>query len=103
MYAVIKTGGKQFRVSKGDVIAIEKLEGDKGGKLTFEEVLMVGGSKDMKIGRPFIDGVTVSGTIEDQFKDKKIIVYKKKKRKGYEKRQGHYQQKTKVKITAINA
>lgn len=103
MYAVIKTGGKQYLVAKGDVIDVEKLEGEKGAKLTLDSVLMVSDSNIPKLGTPFVDGATVAATIEEQFRDKKIIIYKKKRRKGYEVRNGHRQSKTKLKITAINA
>lgn len=100
MYAVIKTGGKQYKVKKGDIIDIERLEGEKGDKLTFEAVLLVG-DKGIKLGRPLVDGAKVDAKIADQFRGKKIIVYKKKRRKGYEKRQGHRQNLTKVEITAV--
>lgn len=102
MYAVIKTGGKQYKVQKGDVLEVERLTGDAGEKLTFNEVLFVGG-KELKIGRPLVQGATVDAKIEEQKRGKKIIVYKKKRRKGYEKRQGHRQNLTRVEITAINA
>lgn len=102
MYAVIKTGGKQYKVAKGDVLDIEKVEGKKGDKLTFDTVLMVGG-KTLQVGTPTVDKATVEATIESQGRGKKISVYKKKRRKGYEVRQGHRQYLTKVKITSINA
>jgi len=102
VYAVIKTGGKQYRVKKGDVIDVETLKGEKGAKLTFDNVLMLGGDKTPKIGRPLVDGAKVEAKITEQFREKKITVYKKKRRKGYEVRKGHRQNKTKVEITSIN-
>lgn len=102
MYAVIATGGKQYRVTPGTAYRFEKLEGEAGGKVTFNEVLLVGDeAKDPKIGQPHVAGATVEGEIVDQGKAKKIIVFKKKKRKGYQKRQGHRQLFTEVKITKI--
>lgn len=102
MYAVIKTGGKQYKVEKGALVDIERLEGKEGDKITFDDVLFVGG-KETKIGHPNVEGAKVEGKIAKQFRGKKIIVYKKKRRKGYEKRQGHRQNLTKVEITSINA
>lgn len=96
MYAVIKTGGKQYKVQKGDVVDVERLEGKEGAKLTFDEVLFLGG-KEHKLGHPLVDGASVEGKIKEQFRGKKIIVYKKKRRKGYEKRQ----KKCKIKFPHI--
>lgn len=101
MYAIIKTGGKQYKVKKGDVVAVEKLAGKKGDKMKFESVLMVSDEKSPKIGRPYIEGASVGGEIDAQTRAKKIIVYKKKRRRGYEVRRGHRQDLTKVKITSI--
>ncbi len=101
MYAVIKTGGKQFQVSEGDVIQVEKLEGQPGDTVEFEEVLMLRTDSDVKIGTPIVEGAAVSATILDQTKGKKIIVYKFKRRKDYRRKQGHRQKYTKLRIDAI--
>jgi large subunit ribosomal protein L21 len=98
MFAVIKTGGKQYKVAKDEVIAIEKLPGEAGAAITFDEVLMVGD----KIGAPVVAGASVSAEVIDQFKGEKVIVFKKKRRQNYRRKNGHRQQQTLVKITAIN-
>jgi large subunit ribosomal protein L21 len=102
MYAVIKTGGKQHRVSVGDVIAIEKISGDKGEAVVFEQVLMVEKESDIRIGRPVVEGAKVIGEILAQTKGDKIIIFKTKKRKGYQKKTGHRQQLTSMKIREIS-
>lgn len=101
MYAVIETGGKQYKVSEGDVVFVEKLEAEEGAEVVFDKVLVVGGD-DVKIGAPYVDGATVTATAQKQGKAKKIIVYKYKPKKGYHKKQGHRQPYTKVEIKAIN-
>lgn len=98
MFAVIKTGGKQYKVAMDDVIAIEKLPGEAGAAITFDEVLMVGD----KIGAPLVSGASVSAQVIDQFKSDKVIVFKKKRRQNYRRKNGHRQQMTLVKITGIN-
>ena len=103
MYAVIKTGGKQYMVTEGMNLKVEKLEGDAGAKLTLSEVLMVGGNGSPKIGEPLLSGASVAAEVVRQAKDKKVRVYKKKRRKGFEKRYGHRQPYTELKITKINA
>lgn len=102
MYAVIKTGGKQYKVEEGDRIQIEKLEAASGDTVTFEDVLFVGGD-EYKLGAPKLQGVTVSGTIVRQMRAKKIIVFKMKRRKGYHKKNGHRQYLTEIFITKIDA
>jgi large subunit ribosomal protein L21 len=102
MYAVIKTGGKQHRVSEGDVIAIEKINGDKGDAVVFDQVLMVEKEGDIRIGRPVLEGAKVVGEILAQTKAAKLIVFKMKKRKGYHKKNGHRQQLTSMKIKEIS-
>ena len=102
MYAVIKTGGKQHRVSEGDVIAIEKINGDKGDAVVFDQVLMVEKEGDIRIGRPVVEGAKVVGEILAQTKAAKLIVFKMKKRKGYHKKNGHRQQLTSMKIKEIS-
>lgn len=103
MKAVIRTGGKQYLVGVDDIIDIEKISADKDGKVIFDEVLMISDAeeKDVKLGDPIIKGAKVEAIVEDQFKDKKVIVFKMKRRKGYRRTQGHRQQLTKIKITKI--
>ena len=100
-YAVIRTGGKQYRVSEGEVVKIEKLTGDVGEKVTLADVLFVGGDGDAKIGSPLVAEAKVTGEIVGQGRAKKIIVYKKKRRKSYSRQRGHRQYQTALKITAI--
>ncbi|MSP23664.1 MAG: 50S ribosomal protein L21 [Myxococcales bacterium] len=101
MYAVIKTGGKQYRVSEGDLLHVEKLGGGPGDAITFAEVLLVGGGDAVKVGRPMVPGAHVSAQIVAQEKDEKIIVFKFRRRKNYRRKQGHRQKFTAVKITGI--
>lgn len=103
MYAVIKTGGKQYRVSEGDIIEIEKLDSDEGAAVDFEDILMVGEGEDVKIGTPFIEGCKVTGTIKEQKRGKKVEIIKFRRRKHHQKRTGHRQYLTKVEITSISA
>ena len=102
MYAVIKTGGKQYRVQQGDVIFVEKLNAQADEAVTFEEVLLVGDGEAAKIGAPVVEGAKVEGKVLAQVKAKKIVVYKYKAKKNERKKQGHRQPYTKVEITAIN-
>ena len=102
MYAVIKTGGKQYRVQQGDVIFIEKIDSQANDAVTFEEVLLVGDGEQTKIGAPVVAGAKVMGKVLAQVKSKKVVVYKYKAKKNERKKQGHRQPYTKVEITAIN-
>jgi large subunit ribosomal protein L21 len=102
MYAVIKTGGKQYKVEEGDRIQIEKLEATSGDSVTFDDVLFIGGD-DYKLGAPKLSGATVSAKITRQLKSKKIIVFRMKRRKGYHKKTGHRQNLTEVFITKIDS
>jgi large subunit ribosomal protein L21 len=102
MYAVIKTGGKQHKVSAGDVIAVEKIEGDKGDTVVFDQILMVENEGDIRVGRPVVEGAKVVGEILAQTKAAKVIVFKMKKRKGYRKKNGHRQLLTSMKIKEIS-
>ena len=102
MYAVIKTGGKQYRVQQGDVIFIEKIDSQADEEVTFDEVLLVGDGDQTKIGAPTVAGAKVEGKVLGQVKGKKIVVYKYKAKKNERKKQGHRQPYTKVEITAIN-
>jgi large subunit ribosomal protein L21 len=102
MYAIIKTGAKQYKVSEGDVLSVEKLEGEKGTEVVFNEVLMVSGDNDVKIGRPFVEGASVTGEIVTQTKGPKLIIFKMKRRKGFRKKTGHRQELTSMKIKKIS-
>jgi large subunit ribosomal protein L21 len=99
-YAVIRTGGKQYRVEPGSLIRVEKLEGDVGSAVTFSEVLLAGGDA-IRIGTPLVDGVTVRGEIVSHLRDKKVLIFKKKRRKNYRRRRGHRQSITTVRVTEI--
>jgi large subunit ribosomal protein L21 len=101
MYAVIRTGGKQYRVAKDDVLVVEKLAGDVGKTLTISDVLMLGGDKP-QTGRPTIAGASVTAEILEQGKGEKVIAFKKKRRKNTHRKRGHRQLFTKVKITEIH-
>lgn len=103
MYAIVATGGKQYKVQEGDVLRVEKLAGAVGDAIAFEQVLMVGAGEDVRIGQPVVEGAQVKGTIVQQGKNKKILVFKYKRRKRYRRKQGHRQPFTAVKIEAIEA
>ena len=102
MYAVIKTGGKQYKVSEGDLLKVEKIEGAVGDSIELSEVLMVGG-EEVKIGAPLLPEAKVKAQIVEQGKDKKVLVFHSKRRKGYRKTYGHRQPVTRLKITGIEA
>ena len=102
MFAVIRTGGKQYKVAKDDVIAIERLDGDAGAKITFGEVLMLGGDAP-KHGAPLVSGASVFAEVVEQGKGEKVVAFKKRRRKNTHRKRGHRQHFTKVKITAISA
>jgi large subunit ribosomal protein L21 len=101
MYAVIKTGGKQHRVSEGETLSLEKIAGVKGDEVVFSEVLMVADENNVHVGTPVVEGAKVIGAIMEQKKNKKIVVFKMKRRKGYHKKTGHRQQQTSMRIKAI--
>ena len=103
MYAVIATGGKQYRVSEGDVIFVEKLAGELDETLVFTEVLTVVQDGDVKVGAPFLEGAKVTAKVVKQGKEKKILVYKYKSKANYRRKQGHRQPYTKVSIEKIEA
>lgn len=102
MYAVIKTGGKQYRVAEGDILAVEKVAGSKGDEVVFEQVLLVGDEAEVRIGKPFVQEARVTGTIINQFSGPKIMVFKMKRRKGYKKKIGHRQELTRMRISKIS-
>jgi len=103
MFAVIKTGGKQYRVEPNDVIRIERLDGEAGDEIAFDQVLMLGEGDEVKVGTPQLAGASVVGTVIEQARGPKIIVFKKKRRKNYRRKHGHRQDLTVVRITDINA
>jgi len=102
MYAVIETGGKQYRVQEGDVLFIERIAGNEGETVNFDKVLLVSNGDEVKVGKPYVDGVSVTGNIVEHGKAKKIIVFKFKRKKDYRRKQGHRQPYTKVRIEKIN-
>jgi len=101
-YAVIKTGGKQYRVAAGDVINVEKLAGEAGDKVKLDQVLMLGGD-NVKVGAPLVEGASVDAEIVEQMRAPKIIVFKKRRRQNYRRKKGHRQELTTLKIGSINA
>lgn len=101
MYAVIKTGGKQYRVAQNDLVEIERLPGDKGTTIEFAEVLMLGGDGAARIGTPFIAGAKVTAELVDQTRGPKLIAFKKRRRKNSRRKRGHRQELTTVKIKSI--
>lgn len=103
MYAVVKTGGKQYKVSEGDFFKAEKLPGEVGDEVVLDQVLLVGGNGEIRVGKPIVEGARVLGTIVEQDRGKKIIVFKMKRRKGYRRKQGHRQYYTGIKVNAIEA
>lgn len=102
MYAVIRSGGKQYRVSQGGSLRVEKLPGEVGSSVTLDDVLMIGGEGDVKIGTPKVDGAEITGTIVAQGRGAKIRVFKMKRRKGYRRTQGHRQDYTEIRVDAIH-
>ncbi|HVM97506.1 MAG TPA: 50S ribosomal protein L21 [Candidatus Acidoferrales bacterium] len=100
-YAVIRTGGKQYRVAPGDLIRVEKVAGDPGAEIAFEEVLMASTGGSVHLGKPVLAGARVTGKVVLQGKAKKILVYKKKKRKNYRRHRGHRQLFTDVQVIGI--
>ncbi len=103
MFAVLKTGGKQYRVQKNDVIRVERLDGEEGDKIKLDEILMVGEPSKAKIGTPLVKGASVTAEVIAQTRAPKIIVFKKKRRQNYRRKKGHKQQITLLRITDIKA
>jgi len=101
MYAIIETGGKQYRVEEGMRLGVERLDGEPGAKHVFDRVLLVGGKGETRVGTPCVEGAKVSAKIVEQVKDRKIIVFKMKRRKGRRVKRGHRQMVTVVEITGI--
>ena len=103
MYAIVKTGGKQYKVREGDILRVEKLAGDVGSEISFDDVLMYSDGENVTVGQPKVANVSVSGHIVAQGKSKKIIVFKYKRRKRYRRKQGHRQHFTAIQIDTIKA
>jgi large subunit ribosomal protein L21 len=101
MFAVIKTGGKQYKISENQILKVEKIEGDLGAQIVLNEVMLIGDSNKTIIGSPLVKGASVTAEIISQSRDQKIIVFKKKRRNGYRRKQGHRQDITHLKITSI--
>ena len=102
-YAIIQTGGKQYRVSEGDVLSVEKLDVEAGKETTFSDVLLVVNGDKINLGTPLVSGASVKAEVVDQYKDDKVIAFKFKRRKGYHRTVGHRRQLTDLKITKISA
>lgn len=103
MFAVIKTGGKQYRVQENSILRIEKLPIEAGDKVIFDEVLMISAQGKVSIGSPMLEGATVEGKVIDQMRDRKVIIFKKKRRQNYRRKKGHRQHLTVVQIGKISA
>ena len=103
MYAVVVSGGKQFKVREGDILRVEKIPGKIGDPISFDNVLLYSDGENLRIGQPIVGDVKVTGHVVEQGKAKKLIVFKFKRRKGYRRKQGHRQQFTAVKIDGISA
>ena len=103
MYAIIETGGKQYKVSEGDVVFIEKLDVEEGAEVTFDKVLMAGEGDAVKVGTPVAEGATVTAKAVKNGKAKKVVVFKMKRKKNERKKKGHRQPYTKLEIVSINA
>ncbi len=103
MYAIIRTGGKQYRVNPGDVVRVERLEGEVGSTVTLDDVLLVAGDGEARVGSPRLAGVSVVGTVVGQDRDAKVRVFKYKKRKHFRRTRGHRQSFTAVRIDAVRA
>ncbi len=101
MYAVIETGGKQYKVQEGEEIRVEKLDVEEGNEYKFDKVMLISNDGELKVGKPYVDGASVATTVVKHDKDKKIIVYKYKAKKDYRRKQGHRQPYTQVKIEKI--
>jgi len=100
-YAIFKTGGKQYRVEKGDRVDVEKLEAQVGETITFDEVLAAGEGEDVTVGTPFVEGATVTAKVLDQVRAKKVVAFQFKRRKGYHRTKGHRRQMTRLEIQSV--
>ena len=102
-YAVIRTGGKQYRVTPDAVLTVEKLEAEPGSTVTFHDVLLLGGEAGLTVGAPTVPGATVTATVVDQSRGDKVIIFKKRRRQNSRRKNGHRQHQTVLRIAAINA
>ncbi len=102
MYAVFKTGGKQYRATEGDSLRVEKIDAEEGATVEFDQVLLVGNGSDVTVGRPLVEGGKVTATVEEQGRGRKVSVVKFKRRQGYKRQHGHRQHFTRVRITGIS-
>ncbi len=102
-YAIIETGGKQYRVSVGDTLSVEKLDHEVGADITFDRVLLVGGDGSTRVGTPAVAGASVVATVAEQYRGEKLVIFKYKPKKRYRRKTGHRQSLTRLAITAINA
>ena len=103
MYAVIKTGGQQFRVTKGDKLSVQKLDAEAGKTVTLEDVMMINDGKTAKVGTPLVSGAKVMAKIVEQTRGEKVVIFKKKRRQNYRRTKGHRQHQTVIEITDIKA
>jgi large subunit ribosomal protein L21 len=103
MYAVVETGGKQYKVKSGDTVRVERLDGDIGSEITLDKVLLAGEGDKVKTGAPYVDGASVTAKIVEQHRTRKVIVFKYKRRKGYRVKRGHRQHYTALRIGDIKA
>jgi large subunit ribosomal protein L21 len=103
MYAIVRTGGKQYQVAQGDQLRVEKVAGNVGDTVELDQVLLVGEGEQLKIGRPVVEGAKVTATIMAQGKAKKVMIFKKKRRKGFQVKKGHRQMYTALRIVEISA
>ncbi len=101
MYALVEIKGRQYKAEKGSQLKVDKIDSEKGNTVEFDKVLMINNDKDVKIGSPYLDGIKIQATVEDQIRDKKVIVFKYKKRKNYQRTKGHRQSYTIVKVNDI--
>lgn len=102
MYAVVEIAGQQFKVAKADKIFVPKLESEVGAKIKFEKVLLIGDEKQTQLGTPYVTGAAIEAKVLGHLKDDKVVVFKKKKRKGFKVRRGHRQQYTQIEITKVS-
>ncbi len=102
MYAVIKTGGKQYKIEEGQTLKVEKLDCEEGSGISFDEVLLIDGEEELEVGRPYIEDAKVKAEVLSHGKHKKVIVFKKKRRKRYRRKKGHRQPYTEIKINEIS-
>jgi large subunit ribosomal protein L21 len=102
MFAVVVMGGQQYKVKEGDAVKVEKIDGDSGNAVRFDKILLIGTESGNKVGTPYVEGASVEGEILAQARHRKVLVFKYKRRKGYEKMHGHRQHFTKIRITKIN-